>query len=60
MIPAMMTGTMSTETPKVSGCDIGRHVFKGSLGELGGILLTIKSGLKTPMAEMPTPDLAVP
>ena len=26
----------------------------------GNILLTIRSGRKTPMAEMPTPDLAVP
>ena len=27
---------------------------------MGGILLTIRSGRRTPMAEMPTPDLAVP
>ena len=55
MIPAMITGTMSGRT-----CQSPSLVSCAQCRKLGSVLLTIKSGRRTPIAEIPTPDLAVP
>lgn len=47
-----MTGTMSETEDQPLNKSWGRDCFV--------VLLTIRSGLRTPIAEIPTPDLAVP
>lgn len=70
MIPAMMTGTTSSRDTicyhsvhfvGAASSNEGRR-WEGERAERERerILLTIRSGRSTPMAEMPTPDLAVP
>lgn len=74
MIPAIMTGMMSLENisacarvlvgvekvgqPRVVCADVHSQPFQYHVAI--DVLLTIRSGLRTPMAEIPTPALAVP
>src|SRR3569833_322552 len=56
MIPAIMTGTMSEKQMET----IDAIPYPDGSRAKQNLLLTIRSGLRTPMAAMPTPDFAVP
>jgi len=71
MIPAIITGIMSMTCALVIVsynehlCQLPcqsmvRHELENKFRHQIDVLLTIKSGLKTPIAEIPTPDFAVP